>query len=140
VAQASSTAIFCLGMNRNSICILNNQLKMVRLKVILVNNGINVFITTHSDYIIKEFNNLSMLANDFSEKPALMNEFGYTQDDVLHPEDLKAYIARAFGTISPVDIDEYGMIQSGFDDVIVQINETSNKLISATDELLGIVE
>jgi hypothetical protein len=58
VAQASSTAIFCLGMNRNSICILNNQLKMARLKVRLVNNGINVFITTHSDYIIKEFNNL----------------------------------------------------------------------------------
>jgi hypothetical protein len=81
-----------------------------------------------------------MLANDFPEKPALMNEFGYTPDDVLHPEDLKAYIARAFGTISPVDIDEYGMIQSGFDDVIVQINETSNKLISAIDSLLGIVE
>jgi predicted ATP-dependent endonuclease of OLD family len=117
-----------------------NQLKMVRLLVRLVNNGINVFITTHSTYIIKEFNNLSMLANDFPEKSALMNEFGYTQDEVLHQEDLKAYIARAEGTLSRVDLDEYGMIQTGFDDVIVQINETSNKLISAIDDLLGIVE
>jgi ABC-type multidrug transport system ATPase subunit len=117
-----------------------NQLKMARLLVRLVNSGINVFITTHSTYIIKEFNNLSMLANDFPEKSALMNEFGYTQDEVLHQEDLKAYIARAEGTLSRVDLDEYGMIQTGFDDVIVQINETSNKLISAIDDLLGIVE
>jgi AAA15 family ATPase/GTPase len=117
-----------------------NQLKMVRLLVRLVNSGINVFITTHSTYIIKEFNNLSMLANDFPEKSALMNEFGYIQDDVLSAEDLKAYIAHSDGTLSQVDIDEYGMIQSGFDDVIVQMNETSNKLISAIDSLLGIVE
>ena len=113
-----------------------NQIKIARLLVELVNNGINVFITTHSDYLIKEFNNLLMLANHFPEKEQLMKQFDYTADDVLHPTDLKAYIAHTDGTVSPADIDEYGMIQSGFDDIIVQINHKSNQLISAIDKLL----
>jgi len=107
-----------------------NQLKMARLLVKLINNGINVFITTHSDYLIKEFNNMLMLANDFPEKAALMNELGYTPDDVLHAEDFNAYIAHTDGTISLAEIDKYGIKQSGFDDTIVvqritRINEFS---------------
>ncbi len=107
-----------------------NQIKIARLLVRLINNGIKVFITTHSDYIIKELNNLLMLADDFPKKEALMNEFGYTPDDILHENDLRAYIADN-STLSRVDTDELGMIQSGFDDAIVQINETSDKIASA---------
>jgi predicted ATPase len=107
-----------------------NQIKTARLLVRLINNGIKVFITTHSDYIIKELNNLLMLADEFPNKEALMNEFGYTPDEILHENDLRAYIAHN-GTLSRVDTDELGMIQSGFDDAIVQINETSNKIASA---------
>ncbi len=105
-----------------------NQIKIARLLVRLINNGIKVFITTHSDYIIKELNNLLMLTDDFPK--ALMNELGYTNDDILHEEDLRAYIAHN-GTVSRVETDELGMIQSGFDDAIVQINETSDKIASA---------
>jgi len=77
-----------------------------------------------------------MLANHFPEKEQLMKQFNYTADDILQPTDLKAYIAHTDGTVSPADIDEYGMIQSGFDDIIVQINNKSNQLISAIDKLL----
>ncbi len=112
-----------------------NQMKMAQLLVRLVNHGINVFITTHSDYLLKHLNNLLMLANDLPDREAIMTEFGYTQDDILHSEDLRAYIAHLDGTVSKVDVDAYGMVQSGFDDAIVQINETSNKLISAIDHL-----
>ena len=108
-----------------------NQIKIARLLVKLINNGIKVFITTHSDYIIKELNNLLMLADDFPNKETLMNEFGYTPDDILHEDDLRAYIAHINGTLSRVDTDELGMIQSGFDNAIVQINETSDKIASA---------
>ncbi|HIE01769.1 MAG TPA: hypothetical protein EYP59_16035 [Thiotrichaceae bacterium] len=107
-----------------------NQIKIARLLVRLINNGLKVFITTHSDYIIKELNNLLMLAHDFPEKEALMNELGYTKDDVLHEDDLRAYIADE-GTLFGVETDELGMIQSGFDKAIVQINETSDKMASA---------
>jgi predicted ATP-binding protein involved in virulence len=110
-----------------------NQIKIARLLVRLINNGIKVFITTHSDYIIKELNNLLMLADDFPNKEALMNEFGYTPEDILHEDDLRAYIADN-GTLSRVDTDELGMIKSGFDDAIIQINETSDKIASALTE------
>jgi len=70
----------------------------------LINAGIKVFVTTHSDYILKA-------------------------------KDLRAYIAHPNGTVSPVETDEYGMIQSGFDEAIVQTNEISNKIISAIDNL-----
>jgi len=108
-----------------------NQIKIARLLVRLINNDIKVFITTHSDYIIKELNNLLMLANKFPEKAALMNEFDYTTDDILHEDDLRAYIANNNGTLSPIETDELGMMRSGFDDAIVQINQTSDKITSA---------
>ncbi|EDN71435.1 ABC transporter [Beggiatoa sp. PS] len=113
-----------------------NQIKITRLLVNLVNAGLKVFITTHSDYIIKELNNLLMFANEFPEKSKLMEQHGYTPNDVLQTQDLKAYITHIEGTVSEVETDEYGMIQSGFDEAIVQIDETSNQIISAIDNLL----
>lgn len=111
---------------------------MARLFVKLINSGIHLFITTHSTSIIKEFNNLVMLSNDFQEKEAVMKTFGYTPDEILHEKDLKAYIAHTDGTVSLVEVDEYGMIQSSFDEFIVKFNKTSNKLISTIDHLLGL--
>ena len=60
-----------------------------------------------------------------------MNEFSYTPDDILSEDDLRAYIADNNGTLLRIKTDELGMIQSGFDDAIVQINETSDKIASA---------
>ena len=39
-----------------------NQRRVARLFVCLISLGIRVFITTHSDYIVKEFNTLRALA------------------------------------------------------------------------------
>jgi predicted ATP-dependent endonuclease of OLD family len=113
-----------------------NQVKIARLLVKLINAGIKVFVTTHSDYIIKELNNLLMFANDFPEKSDIMNQYDYTQNDILKAKDLRAYITHSNGTALPVETDEYGMIQSGFDEAIVQTNEISNQIISAIDNLL----
>jgi hypothetical protein len=63
--------------NNNQILIIDepeshldtaNQIEMARLLVRCVNSGLKMIITTHSDYIIKEFNNLIMLSQDFAEK------------------------------------------------------------------------
>jgi AAA15 family ATPase/GTPase len=112
-----------------------NQLKMAQLLVRLINSGINVFITTHSDYILKHFNNLLMLANDFPNKPTLLKEFGYTSKETLRIEDVKAYVAHHDGTVSSVDIDQYGMVENSFDDAMLQVNDISNKIIFAIDNL-----
>ncbi|MBW1615178.1 MAG: AAA family ATPase, partial [Deltaproteobacteria bacterium] len=45
-----------------------NQIYIARLLALCVNSGLKVFISTHSDYIIREFNNLIMLSNSFDGK------------------------------------------------------------------------
>lgn len=107
-----------------------NQIKMARLLVRLANAGIRVWITTHSDYIIKEINNCLMLANDFEGKEALMQELGYTEADILKSEDLRAYIAQE-GRLDRIETDSLGMMTSAFDEAISQINNASDKLAEA---------
>jgi predicted ATPase len=113
-----------------------NQVKLARLLVKLVNAGVKVWITTHSDFIIKEFNNLLMLSNDIPEKKALLEEFGYQEDEILKKEDFRPYIAyydKELGgcTVKLVEIDEYGMKETTFDDEIDNINHRTHVISNA---------
>ncbi len=104
-----------------------NQIKITRLFAKLVNVGIKVFITTHSDYIVKELNNLVMLSNDFPNKTEFMKKYGYEENDVLKTTDIKAYIAEN-GTATAIEVDKFGMVRSTFDEAIEQINEVADEL------------
>lgn len=112
-----------------------NQIKITRLIAMLINSGIRVWVTTHSDYIIKELNNLMMLSNNFDGKDKLMTKFSYTKNEILSTSDVKAYLALPEGIVQPIDIDEYGFIQSSFDDTIVEMNKCSNDLITAIENI-----
>jgi predicted ATP-dependent endonuclease of OLD family len=104
-----------------------NQIKLARLFVKLINNGLNVFITTHSDYIIKELNNLIMLSNNFKNKEAFMKKNKYSTDEILKPSDIKAYYAEE-NTLKNIEVDKYGMLESNFDNAINTINTISTEL------------
>ena len=104
-----------------------NQIKIARLFALLINKGINVLITTHSDYIIKELNNLIMLNSEFVDKENFLEKYSYSKDEYLKPENVKVYIADK-GSIRSVPIDEYGMVNSSFDSAIDIINEISSEL------------
>ncbi len=114
----------------------SNQIKLMRLLVRLVNVGIKVFMTTHSDYMVKEMNNLLKLSHDFPNKEKVMEELGYQPNDILQATDLKAYITEK-QTTKLVDIDELGMLTSAFDDAIIQINESSNRLGGIIEDILA---
>ncbi|MGB1243484.1 MAG: AAA family ATPase [Chitinophagales bacterium] len=113
-----------------------NQIKLMRLLVRLVNVGIKIFMTTHSDYMVKELNNLLKLSYEFPNKEKVMEELGYQQKDILQATDLKAYITEN-QTTKLIEIDELGMLTSAFDDAIIQINESSNKLGGIIEGILG---
>lgn len=49
----------------------DNQRKMAKLLVRLVNHGVKVIVTTHSDYLVREINNSIMLSSEFSSKKIL---------------------------------------------------------------------
>ena len=104
-----------------------NQIQFARLLARLVNSGVKVLITTHSDYIIKEINNLIMLNSSFEDKEEILEEFGYRADDHLDPGSVRSYIAEK-ETLIPCEIDEFGMAMSVFDETINSINRAASKI------------
>jgi ABC-type lipoprotein export system ATPase subunit len=71
-----------------------NQRKLARLLVRLVNAGIKVLATTHSDYIGKEINTLIMLNQDLPYLERIRKEFNYTEADHIDPEKVSLYMIR----------------------------------------------
>ena len=107
-----------------------NQILMARLLLFCVNQGIKVLITTHSDYIIREINNLIMLHGDFDKKDEFLegHKKDYTEDDHLNPESVRAYICEE-GGLTRCNIDEQGIDgMTVFDEAIDGINQISAKL------------
>ncbi|NJO15555.1 MAG: AAA family ATPase [Thioploca sp.] len=108
-----------------------NQRKMARLFVRLIKAGIKVFITTHSDYIIKELNNLIILGNEFEERDKTMKKYKYTEADVLDPASVKVYIAEN-QTLTPAPIDNLGIEVKSFDK---EIEEMKNMFDDMTETM-----
>ena len=71
-----------------------NQRRIARLFARLVNLGVKVFITTHSDYIIKELNTLIMLNHDKPHLKRIAQENGYRQSELICSDQVKVYMAR----------------------------------------------
>ena len=71
-----------------------NQRRVTRLFARLVNLGIKIFITTHSDYIIKELNTLIMLNHDKPHLKRIAEEEGYREEELISAEKIKVYIAE----------------------------------------------
>ena len=102
-----------------------NQIEFARALVRWANSGIRVLISTHSDYIVKEINNLIMLHYDFEDKEEVVRRLGYTES--LDPETVRAYVAQN-GGLDECDIDRYGIDMPYFDYTIDSINAVSNEL------------
>ena len=65
-----------------------NQIRLARALVRWVNSGMKILISTHSDFIVKEINNLIMLHGSFDEKGKLMEELGYEEGDSIDPANI----------------------------------------------------
>ncbi len=71
-----------------------NQRKIARLLATLVNVGIKVFITTHSDYIIKELNLLIMMNQESDRLKKLVKKENYNDYELLIAKDVKVYTSE----------------------------------------------
>lgn len=103
-----------------------NQRKIARLLAKLVNAGLRVTISTHSDYIVREINTLIMLDRDGNGK--LRRKYRYNEDEILTPDKVGAYLfddhcIESF-EITPDD----GIYATTFNDVIDEMNERSNDI------------
>lgn len=104
-----------------------NQRKLARLFAMLVNIGIKVIITTHSDYIIREFNALIMLKNDRPILKKIQESEGYTDSELLNSSSVKVYstVQQNDGVVlevAPVSQKD-GITINTLDDVINKMNQ-----------------
>jgi len=69
---------------------LEAQREMARLIARLVKGGTPVTLTTHSDTFLQQINNL-MVLSEHPNREEKMQELGYEKDDLIAPENVKAY-------------------------------------------------
>lgn len=121
----------------------SNQRRIARLFAKLINFGIKILITTHSDYIIRELNTLIMLNNTYPRLQAIMTKYKYDNDELLNSSDVKVYISgkhsmRCDGaskktqcyTLMPTQVDpKFGIIVNSFDETINEMNTIQDEII-----------
>ena len=103
-----------------------NQRKIARLLAQLVNAGLNVVISTHSDYMVREFNSLIMLSQD--EDKVLREKHQYADNEILTTAQVGAYLFDE-QTIKPFEITaDDGIYATTFDEVIRNLNDTNDDI------------
>lgn len=112
----------------------DNQRNLARVLAKLVNNGVKVVLSTHSPYFVRELNNLIMLNKSFIKAGELRQRYGYEPGESLNPEKVSAYLFDQ-KTIKEMKIDvNEGIIAETFDDVINNLNQSSNDIYYASQE------
>lgn len=120
-----------------------NQRRVARLFARLINLGIKVFITTHSDYIVKELNTLIMLNHDKPYLREIIENEGYRREELISYEKIRVYIAEEgliildgktrrtkCQTLTPADIDpEFGIEARSFDTTIETMNRIQEAIV-----------
>ena len=120
-----------------------NQRRIARLFARLTNLGIKVFITTHSDYIIKEMSTLIMLNHDEPHLKRIAEREGYEDSELISAEKVKVYVAekglvRLDGnrrktrchTLTEADVDpKMGIEVRVFDETIDKMNEIQEAIV-----------
>ena len=121
-----------------------NQRRIARLFARLVNLGVKVFITTHSDYIVKELNTLIMLNHDKPHLKRIAEENGYQQSELIRSDQVKVYMAqealvpleagqkrrRKGVTLVEADVDPaLGIEAPSFDETIDEMNSILEDIV-----------
>ena len=121
-----------------------NQRRIARLFARLANIGVKVFVTTHSDYIIKELNTLIMLNHDKPHLKRIAEENGYRDSELIHADQVKVYVAekallpleegqkrrrRGHTLVKAKVHSEFGIGVSSFDNTIDDMNRIQDDIV-----------
>ena len=114
-------------------CHPDAQILMARIFGKMANAGIRMVISTHSDYIVREINNLIMLSGAPKDMSEQLQKWGYKEDMALKPQDVGAYLFN-YGAgdnmvnVTPVEVNDYGFEVKTIDESISNQNEISETL------------
>ena len=112
----------------------DNQIILTRLFAKLMRNGFRLLISTHSDYIIREFNNLIMLNSTSVEQSADIEELGYGLEERIDPDDVACYFFKFKKAnsrqieVEALPIDKTGVAIPTIDDTVDKQNLCAEEL------------
>lgn len=118
-----------------------NQILLARLFALLANAGIKIFITTHSDYIVRELSNCIMLYNLEDTQIEKLKKQGYAKEYRLESGKVKAYLAenvRGKNILSPASVTQkQGIFMTTFDEPIDSQNENQGLIFEMMQYKVG---
>ena len=100
---------------------LAKQRLLAKLIADCINNDLKIMLTTHSDTLVLELNNLIMLNSNFDDKDSFMKKNHYENNNIINPDKVSAYIAEN-GGMTKCNIDKYGMEVDSMDKEINKLN------------------
>ena len=110
------------------------QVILTRVFARLMNQGINFLISTHSDYIISELNNLIALGS-ITNNESLLTELNYQNDECLSFNDISVYLFKPINKgkrktqIIQIAVKKDGFAIDTIDDVIYKSNNDSDRIL-----------
>jgi hypothetical protein len=119
-----------------------NQRAFARFLAKLVNLGLKVLITTHSDTMLREFNSLVMLSRNLEHILKAREKYGYSPDECLDPHNIALYVANgkarsptgrakkgALSTLERIEADaKLGLAAKIFDETIIEMSDFQDAL------------
>lgn len=119
-----------------------NQRRLARFLAQLVQLGVRVFITTHSDTIIREFNTLIMLSRNLQHYDRVRAENSYLKDEKLSHDQVVLYMTgeakfevegsktrKTLTTLRKINADsKLGLDVVSFDQTILDMNKMQDDL------------
>lgn len=101
----------------------------------MINSGIKVIMTTHSPYIMNEFNNLIMLGkvSDQERKAEIMSKYKISENEILNDENISSYLIINNQT-EEMKKTNYGLEIDTFNEVIDEMNDLNDEIYSAIED------
>jgi hypothetical protein len=114
---------------------LDNQKKIAHLIAALVNYGVNVVVTTHSDHFIREINNLIMLSNsklDSTVRADLLSKANIDAFSILNPDHVTSVVIDSdTGKTNKMKVTDFGIDLELFNNEIINSNDITNEIAHA---------
>ena len=109
-----------------------NQRILVKYMVKLVNNGLNIILNTHSDYMLEQFNNFIRLGEVDSKK---LDDLNYSKENILNPSEIAIYNFKKdcdYQYIPElIDINKTGFIDENFSKITDELYDESVEIIDS---------
>jgi len=103
-----------------------NQIVFARILAKLINKGIKIILSTHSDFFTKELSSLVLLYKDRNEADKYWEMYGINEEYFINPEKVGLYSFNDLGEIQPDELNKYGIEISSFNEIIDQQSQMYN--------------